>query len=81
MYFAVVVGNIQGNSRFTVAEGESRYSTLAESGMLVPNKNSVKRFGGIFAGLKNAQGVVTIIYVFVIQNSNHAFLHILHQFY
>ena len=33
MYVAVAVGNIQGKSRFTVAEGE----------MLVFNKNSVKR--------------------------------------
>ena len=43
MYVAVAVGNIQGKSRFTVAEGESRNSTVAEGGMLVSNKNSVKR--------------------------------------
>ena len=28
MYVAVAVGNIQGKSRFTVAEGESRNSTV-----------------------------------------------------
>ena len=43
MHVAVAVGNIQGKSRFTVAEGESRNSTVAEGGMLVSNKNSVKR--------------------------------------
>ena len=43
MYVAVVVGNLHGKSRFTVAEGESRNSTVAEGGMLVFNKNSVKR--------------------------------------
>ena len=43
MYIAVAVGNIQGKSRFTVAEGKSRSSTVAEGGMLVTNKNSVKR--------------------------------------
>ena len=43
MYGAVAVGTIQGKSRFTVAEGESRNSTVAESGMLVSNMNSVKR--------------------------------------
>ena len=43
MYVAVVVGNIHGKSRFTVAEGESRNSAVAEGGMLVFNKNSVKR--------------------------------------
>ena len=43
MYVAVVVGNIHGKSRFTVAEGESRNSTVAEGGMLVFNKNNVKR--------------------------------------
>ena len=37
------VGYIQGKSKFTVAEGESRNVTVAESGMLVSNKNSVKR--------------------------------------
>ena len=39
----MVVGNIQGKRRFTVAEGESRNSTVAEGGMLVSNKSSVKR--------------------------------------
>ena len=43
MYVAVAVGNIQGESRFTVAEDESRNSTVAEGGMLVLSKNSVKR--------------------------------------
>ena len=39
----MVVGNIHGKSRFTVAGGESRNSAVAEGGMLVFNKNSVKR--------------------------------------
>ena len=39
----MAVGNIQGKSRFTVAEGESKNSTVAEDGMLVSNKNSFKR--------------------------------------
>ena len=43
MYVAVVVGNIQGKSRFTMAEGGRRNSTAAEVGMLVFNKNSIKR--------------------------------------
>ena len=42
MYVAVAVGSIHGKSRFTVA-GESRNSTVAVAGMLVFNKNSVKR--------------------------------------
>ena len=43
MYAAVAVGNKQGKIRFTVAEGESRNSTVTQGGMLVSNKNSVKR--------------------------------------
>ena len=43
MYVTVAVGSIQGKSRFTVAEGKSRNSTVAVGGMLVSNKNSVKR--------------------------------------
>ena len=43
VYVAVAVNNIQGKSRFTVAEGESRNSTVAEGGMFLSNKNSVKR--------------------------------------
>ena len=43
MYVAVAVGTIQGKSRSTVAEGEKRNSTVAEGGMLVSYKNSVKR--------------------------------------
>ena len=35
MYVTVAVGNIQGKSRFTATEGESRYSTVAEGGMFV----------------------------------------------
>ena len=38
----MAVGNIQGKSRFTVTEGESRISAVAEGGMLVYNKNSLK---------------------------------------
>ena len=34
MYGAVEVGSIQEKSRFTVAESESRNSTVAEGGML-----------------------------------------------
>ena len=43
MYVVVVIGNIQGKSRLTVAEGESRNSTVAEGKMLVSNKSSVNR--------------------------------------
>ena len=43
MYVAVAVGSIQGKSRFTVAEGESRNSTVAVGGMLICNKNSFKK--------------------------------------
>ena len=43
MYVAVAVGNIQGKVRFTVAESESRNSTVAGGEMLVFNNNSVKR--------------------------------------
>ena len=46
MYVVVVVGSIQGKGRFTVTEGESRNSTVALCGMLVFNKNSVKRYVG-----------------------------------
>ena len=34
MYVIVTVGNIQGKSRFTVAESESRNSTVAEGRIL-----------------------------------------------
>ena len=37
MYVAVAVGKIQGKSKFTVAEGELRNSTMAEGGTLVSN--------------------------------------------
>ena len=44
MYVAVAVGSIQGKSRFTVAEGELRNSTVAVGGMLVfKKKKNVKR--------------------------------------
>ena len=43
MYVAVAVGNIQGKSRITVAEGESTNTTVAEGRMLVSNKSSIKR--------------------------------------
>ena len=39
----MAVGNIHGKSRFTMAAGDSRNSTVAEGGMLVSNKSSVKR--------------------------------------
>ena len=43
IYVAVAVGSIQGKSRFAVAGGESRNSTVAVGGTLVFNKNSFKR--------------------------------------
>ena len=43
MYVAVAVSSMQGKSRFTVAEDESRNSTMAEGGVLVINKNSIKK--------------------------------------
>ena len=43
MHVAGAVGNIQGKSRFTMAESELRNSTVAEGGMLISNNNSVKR--------------------------------------
>ena len=43
MYVAVAVGSILGKGRFTVAEGESRNSTVTVGGMLAFSKNSVKR--------------------------------------
>ena len=43
MYVAVAESNIQGNNRFTMAEGESKNSTVAEGGILVSDKNSLKR--------------------------------------
>ena len=43
MYVAVAVGNMQGNSQFTVAESESRNTTVGEGGILVSDKNSVKK--------------------------------------
>ena len=88
----MAVGSIQGKSRFTVAEGESRNSTVAEGRMLVSNKNSVKSWWDI-SWFKNPQGVVPllnqtnlflrlrVIYIFVTQKSGHPYLHILHHFY
>ena len=43
MYVAVTAGVIQGKSTFTVVEGESRDSTVAEGEILVSNKSSFKR--------------------------------------
>ena len=43
MYVAVAVSDVQGKRRFTVAEDESRNSTMAEGGVMVLNKNSVKK--------------------------------------
>ena len=56
MYVTVAVGKIQGKSRFTVAEGEWRNSTVG----VVPLLNQPKLF------LK-----LRVIYVFVIQKSKH----------
>ena len=52
MYVTVAVDSIQAKSRFTVAEGELRNSTVGEGGILASNKNSVKIVGGILPGLK-----------------------------
>ena len=43
MYVSVATGSIQGKSRFTVAEGESRNSAVVEVEILVSDENSVKR--------------------------------------
>ena len=48
MYVAVAESSIQ-KSRFKVAEGELRNSTVGEGGILVSYKNSVKKVGGILA--------------------------------
>ena len=49
MYVAVAESSIQKKSRFKVAEGELRNSTVGEGGILVSYKNSVKKVGGILA--------------------------------
>ena len=46
MYVAVAVGSMQGKSRFTVTDGESRNTAVAEGGILLFNKNSVKQHVG-----------------------------------
>ena len=86
MYIAVAVGNIQAKSRFTVGEGELRNSTVAEGGIVLKGRWDI-------SWLKNPQGVVPlpnqpnlflilrVIQVFVMQSSNHPYLHILHQIY
>lgn len=43
VYVTIVVGSTQGKSRFTVAEDELKNSTLVEGGILLSDKNSVKR--------------------------------------
>ena len=80
---AVAVGKIQGKSRFTVSEGELSNSTVAEDGMFVYNKNSVKRWD--FSWFKNLKRVVPlpnqpnqflklrVIYIFVMQKSKHTY--------
>ena len=42
-YVAVAVGGTQGKSRFTLTEGESKNFIVAEGGILVSDRNSVKR--------------------------------------
>ena len=76
MYIAVAVGNIQAKSRFTVAEG----------GIVLKGRWDISWF-------KNPQGVMPLpnqpdlflilrfIQVFVIQSSNHPYLHILRHLY
>ena len=78
----VLLGSIQGNVRFTVAESESGNFTVAEVRILWH-----------ISWFKNHQGVVPLlnkpglffisrfIYVVVIQKSTHALLHILCHFY
>ena len=51
--------SIQKKSRFKVAEGELRNSTVGEGGILVSYKNSVKKVGGILAAT-NSWGVVSL---------------------
>ena len=46
MYVAVTVASIQGNSIFTVAEGESRISTVEVDEILIFNKNNFKSYVG-----------------------------------
>ena len=55
----MAVGGIQGKSRFTVEQGESRNTTIAEGGILVSDKNSVKSRCDI-SWFKNHQGVVPL---------------------
>ena len=78
MYVAVAVGSIQEKSRFTVAEGypirimlKGRWDInwFKNPQGLVPQANQPN----LFLALK-------IIYVFVIEKSNHVYLHILHHF-
>ena len=42
MCVAMTIGKIQAKSRFTLAEGESRKSPMAEGRTLVFNKNNVQ---------------------------------------
>ena len=81
MYVAVTVGSIQGKSRFTVAEGQSRNSTVAllECWYLI---RIVLKSRWDISWFKNPQRLVRLLnqpkfvshiesYVFVIQKSNH----------
>ena len=43
MCVSVAVGSMHGGNTLTVAEDESRNSIFAEGGILVSDKNSVKR--------------------------------------
>ena len=78
MYVAVAVGSTQEKSRFTVAEeypirimlkGRWDINWFKNPQGLVPQVNQPN----LFLALK-------IIYVFVIEKSNHVYLRILHHF-
>ena len=87
MYVAVAVGSIQGKSRFTVAEGESRNPQWQQMECWYSTR-IVLKVRWDFSWFKNPQRVMPlpnqpnlflilrVIYVFAIQKSNHPYLHI-----
>ena len=92
MYVAVAVGNLQGKSRFTVAEGNWGIPQWQKMECWYPIRVVLKDRWDII-WFKNPQGVVPlyytpnlflilrVIYVFLIQKSNQSYLYILHHFY